>query len=195
MLEIEQKFAHADFAAIEGRLSEWGAHPDEEHTEADHYFNAPDRDFAHTDEAFRLRRIGQANYLTYKGPKHPGPVKVRTELEIPLRDGDEAAEQMTRMLVHLGYRPVAVVRKRRRTYHLERGGFALAVCLDEVERLGRFAEVEIVAAEELADAARAVLTDTAVALGLTDLERRSYLNLLLTSLGAPQPADIAENAP
>lgn len=179
MLEIEQKFVCPDFAAIEKRLSEWQARRGEERIEADHYFNAPDRDFARTDEAFRLRRIGSANFLTYKGPKQSGSVKVRTELEIPLRDGDEAAEQFTRLLAHLGYRPVAVVRKHRRYYHLERGGFALTVCLDEVEQLGRFAEVEIVAAEEQADAARKVLADTAAALGLTQLERRSYLNLLL----------------
>jgi len=179
MLEIEQKFAHADFAAIERRLAEWQARRGEEHTEADHYFNAPDRDFARTDEAFRLRRIGETNYLTYKGPKHAGPVKIRTELEIPLRDGATAAEQFMQMLAHLGYRPVAVVRKHRQTYHLERGGFGVLVCLDEVERLGRFAEVEIVAPEEQVDAARTVLVDTAAALGLSELERRSYLNLLL----------------
>ncbi len=154
MLEIEQKFADADFAAIEKRLSEWKARRGEQHTEADHYFNAPDRDFARTDEAFRLRRIGSANFLTYKGPKHTGPVKIRTELEIPLRDGDEAAEQFMQLLAHLGYRPVAVVRKHRRYYHLERGGFALIVCLDEVEQLGRFAEVEIVAPDEQKDAAQ-----------------------------------------
>jgi adenylate cyclase class 2 len=195
MLEIEQKFAHADFAAIEKRLAEWQARRGEEHIEADHYFNAPDRDFARTDEAFRLRRIGAANFLTYKGPKHAGPVKVRTELEIPLRDGDEAAEQFMQLLCHLGYRPVAVVRKHRRTYHLQRGGFGLIVCLDEVEQLGRFAEVEIVCPEEQKDAAQAVLADTAAALGLTELERRSYLNLLLAAQGTPQPADIPENAP
>jgi adenylate cyclase class 2 len=195
MLEIEQKFAHADFAAIERRLAEWGARAGEEHTEADHYFNTPDRDFARTDEAFRLRRIGDANFLTYKGPKHPGAVKIRTELEIPLRDGEEAAGQFTQMLLHLGYRPVAVVRKHRRMRHLERDGFALTVCLDEVEQLGRFAEVEIVAPEEQVDRAKTVLADTAAALGLSELERRSYLNLLLTALGTPQPADIAENTP
>lgn len=182
MLEIEQKFANADFAAIEKRLAEWNAYLGEEHIEADHYFNAPDRDFARTDEAFRLRRIGAANFLTYKGPKHPGAVKVRTELEIPLRDGDEAATQFMQLLAHLGYRAVAIVRKQRRTYHLERGGFELAVCLDEVEQLGRFAEVEIVAPDEQVDAARSVLADTAAALGLTNLERRSYLNLLLQRL-------------
>jgi adenylate cyclase class 2 len=180
MLEIEQKFANADFAAIEKRLAEWNARRGEEHTEADHYFNAPDRDFARTDEAFRLRRVGSANFLTYKGPKHPGDVKIRTELEIPLRDGDEAAEQFMQLLVHLGYRAVAVVRKHRRMYHLERGGFALAVCLDEVEKLGRFAEVEIIAADEQVEAARSVLAEIASKLRLTNLERRSYLNLLLS---------------
>jgi adenylate cyclase class 2 len=195
MLEIEQKFARADFAAIERRLAEWKARPGEEHTEADHYFNAPDRDFARTDEAFRLRRIDKTNFLTYKGPKREGAVKIRTELEIPLRDGDEAAEQMTQLLTHLGYRPVAVVRKHRRMRHLERDGFALTVCLDEVEQLGRFAEVEVLAPEEQVDRAKTVLADTAAALGLTDLERRSYLHLLLSARGTPQPVDIPENAP
>ena len=195
MLEIEQKFAHADFVAIEQRLAEWGARPGEGHTEADHYFNAPDRDFARTDEAFRLRRVGSANFLTYKGPKRKDVVKIRTELEVPLRDGDEAAEQFMQLLVHLGYRPVAVVRKHRRMRHLEREGFALTVCLDEVERLGRFAEVEILAPEEQVDKARTVLADTAAALGLSELERRSYLGMLLASQGTPQPANIPENDP
>jgi adenylate cyclase class 2 len=195
MLEIEQKFAHADFAAIERRLAEWGARPGEEQTEADHYFNAPDRDFARTDEAFRLRRVGTANFLTYKGPKRKDVVKIRTELEIPLCDGDEAAEQFMQLLVHLGYRPVAVVRKHRRMRHLEREGFALTVCLDEVELLGRFAEVEILAPEEQVDKARTVLADTAAALGVSELERRSYLVMLLASQGTPQPANIPENAP
>ena len=181
MLEIEQKFAKADIAAIERRLTEWGARRGEEQTEADHYFNAPDRDFAQTDEAFRLRRIGAANLLTYKGPKRPGAVKIRTELEMALRDGDEAAEQMIQLLRHLGYRPVAIVRKHRRLYHLERDGFALTVCLDEVERLGHFAEVEILAPEDQVEAARMVLARIAAALGLTELERRSYLGMLLSA--------------
>ncbi len=183
MLEIEQKFARADFAAVERRLAEWGAGAPEEHNEADHYFNAPDRDFARTDEAFRLRRVGRANFLTYKGPKRDPNVKIRTELEVPLPDGDDAAAQFTQLLTHLGYRPVAVVRKRRRSCRLTRGGFALNVCLDEVDELGRFAEVEIVAPEDQVDAARAALAEVVTGLGLHDLERRSYLGLLLASRG------------
>jgi adenylate cyclase class IV len=79
--------------------------------------------------------------------------------------------------------------------HLERDGFALTVCLDEVEHLGRFAEVEVLAPEEQVDKARTVLAETAVALGLSELERRSYLGMLLAVQGAPQPTKTPENAP
>src|SRR5579872_1294011 len=173
MLEIEQKFAHADFAAIERRLADWGVTAGDEHVEADHYFNAPDRDFAKTDEAFRLRRVGDQNFLTYKGPKQAAAVKIRTELEIPLCDGDEAAAQMTQLLRHLGYRPVAVVTKRRRMYPLRRGAFQLTICLDDVEGLGHYAEVEIVAPDDQRDAARQMIQDIAAQLGLSEIERRS----------------------
>jgi adenylate cyclase class 2 len=149
--------------------------------DADHYLNAPDRDFAKTDEAFRLRRVGPSNCLTYKGPKQPGAVKVRTEIEVPLADGDRVADDMLRLLVSLGYRPSAVVRKHRRHFHLDRGGFLLTVCLDDVESLGRFAEVEIVAPPEQADQARTVLSALVADLGLNlaDLEPRSYIRMLL----------------
>ena len=183
MLEIEQKFAVPDFDSIERTLSAWGVRAGEDHVESDHYFNAPDRDFARTDEAFRLRRVGEINFLTYKGPKKAGPVKIRTELEIPLRDGDRSADDMTRLLVHLGYRPVALVRKRRRLFHFQRDGFDLTVCLDEVEDLGRFVEVEVLAPEEQESGAKVVMEETARALGLTNLERGSYLGLLLASRG------------
>jgi adenylate cyclase class 2 len=179
MLEIEQKFAHADFAAIEARLPQWGARQDEEHDEADHYFNAPDRDFARTDEAFRLRRIGLANYFTYKGPKQAGPVKTRTELEVPLAGGTEPAEQYIRLLTLLGYRKTAVVRKHRRQFSWRQGEFTVGLCLDEVEGLGRYAEVEVVAPEEQRAAAEALIQQTAAALGLTQVERRSYLEMTL----------------
>jgi adenylate cyclase class 2 len=181
VLEIEQKFAQPDWADLEGRLRAWGARPGEDYTEADHYFNAPDRDFARTGEAFRLRRVGQANFLTYKGPKQPSAVKVRTELEVPLADGDRGAEGLMQLLGHLGYRPVAVVRKHRRTYSFERQGFDLLACLDEVEGLGRFAEVEVLAPEDQAEAAARVLAETAADLGLTRVEKRSYLEMVLAA--------------
>src|SRR5437660_4302743 len=111
MVEVEQKFRGVDFAALEERLRALCAVESERRMEADHYFNAPDRDFAKTDEALRIRRVGARNFITYKGPKRDLQTKTRTEIELPLADGPEAAEDFARLLVNLGYRPVAVVRK------------------------------------------------------------------------------------
>lgn len=183
MLEIEQKYAGADFAALEKRLRDWHAEPAETVEEEDQYLNAPDRDFRQTGEAFRIRRVGTQAYLTYKGPKQQHEVKVRKELELPVKEGAEWAGQYRELFVQLGYRPVAIVRKRRTMFHFQRQGFALAVCLDEVEQLGRFAEVEILAEGEQASEAQRVLLETAAALGLTQVERGSYLTLLLNKLG------------
>jgi adenylate cyclase class 2 len=183
MLEIEMKFPVADFAAIQAKLAQWGARAGEPLDEADHYFNAPDRDFARTDEALRLRRIGDESRITYKGPKQGGPAKTRTEIEVPLAPGDGPADGFSRLVGHLGYRPVAVVRKRRIPYHFDRDGFALEVCCDEVEQLGRFAEVEIVAPPEQRARAEAVLQAVARELGLEKPEPRAYLQMVLALRG------------
>lgn len=180
MLEVEMKFPAPDSAELERRLAGCAARLHETVHEADHYHNAPDRDFARTDEALRLRRIGPANFVTYKGPKRDTLTKTRTEIEVPLAEGDHAAEDFLKLLGSLGYRPVAVVRKERRIYTLERGGYHVEVCLDNVESVGRFAEVEIMAPEEELPKARQVLMDLAAELGLSGSERRSYLELLLT---------------
>jgi adenylate cyclase, class 2 len=187
MLEVEMKFPVAEFAPLERRLADWGARPEPPLVNADHYFNAPDRDFAVTDEALRLRRIGPINHITYKGPRRPGPAKVRTEIEVALAEGDGPARDFIAILEHLGYRPVAVVRKHRRGYHLRREGYEVEVCLDDVEGLGRFVEVEILAPEEELDKASAALQRLAAALGLTASERRSYLELLLEKQGERKP--------
>jgi adenylate cyclase class 2 len=181
MLEVEMKFPVADFTRLAGQLRQWGAQADEPIQEADHYCNAPDRDFAQTDEALRLRRIGAQNRVTYKGPRLDRQTKTRTEIEVGLADGDRAADDFLRLLGHLGYRPSLVVCKRRQIHRLERGGFHLEVCLDEVDGLGRYVELEVLAEPEQLDAARSLLLRTAADLGLAESERRSYLEMLLAS--------------
>jgi adenylate cyclase class 2 len=183
MLEVEIKFPVPDFGPIEQQLGTWGARVVRPRAEADHYYNAPDRDFASTDEALRLRRVGAANFVTYKGPKRDTQTKTRTEVEVPLAEGDDVAADFGRLLEHLGYRPVAVVRKRRRILQLEREGFNLEFCLDEVEGLGTFVEIETLASEARLPAARDLIVRTAGLLGLKTSERRSYLELLLTRQG------------
>jgi adenylate cyclase, class 2 len=181
MLEIEVKYTGADFADLEQRLAERGVSDFDAHEEEDHYFQAPDRDFKAAGEAFRLRRTGRDSFLTYKGPRRPGEVKVRPELELPLPPGEDMAEQYLQLFHYLGYRVVAVVRKRRRQYHLKRGRLDVSVCLDEVVGLGRFVELEVLAGEHQVDLARQTLLDLAAELGLSRVEPRSYLGLWLAS--------------
>jgi adenylate cyclase class 2 len=181
MLEVEVKCPVSDFDAVKRRLAEWGARADPPRQEADHYFNAPDRDFAKTDEAFRLRRIGPKNWVTYKGPKRDQQTKTRTEIEVPLGDGEQTADDFARLVQHLGFRPVAVVHKERTIYHCRREGCEVEVSLDTVQGLRRFVEVEIRAEEDKLSEARGVLLKVVAELGLTETERRSYLEMLLES--------------
>src|SRR4051794_9275883 len=101
------KFPCADLAALEQQLQRAGTAFAGELEEADHYFNAPDRDFAETDEALRVRRIGASNRVTYKGPKRDAQTKTRTEIEVGFDAGQAAAEDFMRLLQNLGYRAVA----------------------------------------------------------------------------------------
>ena len=179
MLEIEMKFPVADFAAVQEQLHRWQAAQLPTISEADHYFNAPDRDFARTDEAFRLRRIGQSNRITYKGPKQAGPTRTRTEIEIALAEGTATAEAFCRLVEHLGYRPTAIVQKQRTCYDFVREGFSLQVCCDEVEPLGRFVEVEIVTEAAQKQRAQEILLEVVRELGLQHGEPRSYLEMIL----------------
>ena len=107
MLEVEMKFPVDNFTGLENKLAAASARGTAPIQEADHYFNAPDRDFARTDEALRLRRIGEKNRVTYKGPRTDAQTKTRKEIEVPLGEGDASAEGFMQILVHLGYRPVA----------------------------------------------------------------------------------------
>jgi adenylate cyclase class IV len=66
---------------------------------------------------------------------------------------------------------------------LNRDGFAVTVCLDAVADLGDFAEVEILAEEDRLPAAQTVLATLAAELGLSAIEKGSYLGLVLARLG------------
>ena len=188
MLEVETKYRVSDWTALLATLKKWAAVPVETRMDTDHYFNAPDRDFATTDEAFRIRRIGLRNLLTYKGPKRDKQTKTRTELELSIADGPEAATIAMEILMHLGYRSVAVVTKTRDVYRFQREGYDVEACFDEVDSIGRFVELEIQAEEANYENAKTVLLSTATALGLLEQERHSYLELLLTQ---PMPTPVS----
>jgi len=183
MLEVEVRYRTADRPGVIARLLALGAELAQDRTDIDQYYNAPQRDLKLTDEAFRLRRIGEANYLTYKGPKIDPDTKARLEIEIPLGAGGEVAADTQRMFAALGFKPVVLVQKKRVVYSFTRGGFAMEACFDDVERVGPFVELEILAPEEHYEAAKAVLLQTAAELGLTEKETRSYLGMVLAAQG------------
>jgi adenylate cyclase class 2 len=157
-----------------------GAETGREVEQEDCYLSHPARDFARTNEALRLRRVGEANAITYKGPRREGPTKTREEVEVPYQDGPEGIARMRRLFDALGFRPVHVVRKVRTPYHLVVDGRPVEVALDVVDGVGTFVEVETIAdGEPDLPAAQGVVTRLAAALGLTEVEPRSYLRMAL----------------
>ncbi len=186
MLEMEAKFRLPDPTAFRRRLEELAAVPLGEHTETDIYLNAPDRDFARTDESLRLRVGGQGAVLTYKGPRLDRATKTRVECEAAVPAGPDHTKQTLELLAHLGYRQVAEVRKRRQMYELRRDAFVVHVCEDDVQKVGRFVEIEIlIPGEGDYAAATATLTALAADLRLTEPEPRSYLEQLLGRTTVP----------
>lgn len=136
MLEIELKVRVDDLAAVRERLCEQQAELESRVMERDLYLNAPHRDFGVTDEALRIRQAGERWTVTYKGQKEPGfHLKAREELNCRVESGDV----MARIFISLGFTPVAEVRKWREYYHFKDA----TVCLDQVEGLGEFVEIEL----------------------------------------------------
>jgi len=177
--EVEQKFPVEEMAAVEKRLGEMGAEVSETRVEEDTYYVHPARDFARTDEALRIRRAGQTNKITYKGPKIDQTTKTREEIDLEVGPGAESATAWATLLEALGFSPKATVRKQRRKALVEWQGRRVEVSLDEVDRVGTFVELELVVEEDGLDDARSCIAALARALGLEASERRSYLELLL----------------
>jgi adenylate cyclase class 2 len=177
--EVEQKFPVDDFSALEAKLAELGAAVSEPRCEVDLYFAHPARDFASTDEALRIRRVGRSLSITYKGPKIDATTKTRREIELPLSPHDEAAAGWEDLLQALGFQPVAEVRKRRRRATVPWQGRRITATLDDVDQVGTYVELELVADDRDLEPAKACIASLAAALGLSGGERRSYLELLL----------------
>jgi adenylate cyclase, class 2 len=174
-LEIEQKFVVTDVAALRDRLAALSSISLGVTEQHDTYYNHPARDFRATGEALRIRRSNDGAVVTYKGPKHEVAVKTREEIELPLAE----PESWPGLLSTLGFSEVATVCKCRDRYQLSRPPFDLQVALDEVRGVGWFAEVEIVADEPRAEAARDAVMALARELGLDQPESRSYLRMWL----------------
>ena len=185
--EVELKFPLPDAREVLARLAALGVVAGAAVEQQDLYFAHPQRDFGQTDEAFRIRSVGDSNCVTYKGPVIDSRTKTRRELEIGFEAGADAARNFAVMLEMLGFRQVRAVHKRRTPHRLQWSGRACEVALDEVEQLGSYVEIEMLAEEAEREAARDAILALAHHLGLADSERKSYLCLLLEKQLEEQP--------
>jgi adenylate cyclase, class 2 len=187
--EVENKYRAADLGQIRERLAALGAQFGQPFEQVDRYYAHPSRDFAATDEALRLRRVGEENRITYKGPKLDRATKTRRELELPLAAGAAGFAQWGEMLEALSFRPVAEVKKTRTTGHFSWEGRDIEAALDQVEGAGSFVEIETSAEAADLPAAQQAISSLAAALGLYAPERRSYLEMVLESRDNRDPIE------
>ncbi len=175
MIEVEIK-AKADLSKVRLILEHIRAVKIRVEDQSDTYFAAPYRDFAKTDEALRIRNLDGRAVLTYKGPKLDSVSKTRKEFETVV---DE--KNTTEILHALGFSEAGAVRKRREVF---RAG-DITVCLDSVEGLGEFLEVEIVVEEEQEPGPiRFKLFEFLKQFGISEEDsiRTSYLEMVLENL-------------
>lgn len=182
--EVEQKYPLENVDLVRQKLEALGSTFSAPMEQVDRYFAHPARDFAETDEALRIRSVGDTNCVTYKGPKIDQTTKTRREIELPLPGGQENSAEFEELFTVLGFQPVATVSKQRRTAEIEWSDHTLTIALDQVDGLGSYVELEIVAEEAGLDAARGALADLANELQLSTIERRGYLDMLLESRGS-----------
>ena len=89
------------------------------------------------------------------------------------------AQAFAELLDALGFRPVAEVHKTRRPVTVAWQDHQVTGALDNVDGLGQFVELELCVNASQIDSARTAITSLAEQLGLSQTERRSYLELLL----------------
>lgn len=179
MYEVEQKarIAHEDVReAIAGADARFGGTVEQR----DSYFDHPARAFAATDEALRIRRervvtgdIDASDRITYKGPRLATATKTRVERESRIADPDE----LVAILEAMDFSIAGVVEKTRERYLTDE----CEICLDTVDGLGEFVEIEVRQPAEDLEAAKATTAEVGEWLGLGAAERvpESYLAMVL----------------
>ena len=177
--EVEQKFLVVDLQQVIDQLTARDIEVSDAERQLDTYYAHPSRDFASTDEALRIRQVGASAWLTYKGPRIDAETKTRQELDVPLGPGSH--ESFDQLLQFLGFQPVGSVSKNRRTAEIQSHGWTVVIALDEVDSLGFFVELEIIAEQEQLPVALQILSELSSEFQLNQAERTSYLELLQRS--------------
>jgi adenylate cyclase class 2 len=179
-LEAECKFRVDDLSQTKAKLLALGATFMRTEEHCDTYLRHPSRDFRVTDEALRIRQINDEAYVTYKGKRLEGPIKIRPEIELKLEAS--TTEGWFQIWESLGFEKVRQVKKSREIYEISGEHSPMTVTLDQVTGLGCYAEIEriLTDASQIAEAQSDIAVLSAK-LGLGDIEKRSYLSMLLAS--------------
>ena len=195
-IELKAQYDSSKRPELEQYLKEHGFQEVCCFTQQDEYFNHPERDFRITDEALRIRREQHDNEsvhccLTYKGTNNSRIGQSRRELETRVED----EHKMRRILLALGFRSAAEVKKRRKEYKKE----DLTVCLDELDGLGSYVEIEVVLPETETGSESA--TENRLREFLSELsfirpaiEPLTYLELVMRFRGASRAEKVSPNA-
>jgi len=179
MLEVELKVRVPSLDAVRERLTSQKAEFSGKVHEHDIYYNAPHRDFGQTDEAVRVRYTDDHAVVTYKGPKlRKFGLKAREELNFAVESGTA----FETMLLRLGFTKTTEVTKWRENYKLG----AAAICLDTVDELGTFAEIEVIVENEHSDPTEQIAKIAKEIGAEGEPILASYLELLLSKRSAVQ---------
>ena len=140
-VEREAKMQVSDHEPVIARLTELGAQRRSYVLEVNSFYDTEERRLLAAGEGLRIRREksldegdGHKDRVTFKGPRQPGVLKTREELEIVVSD----ATAMEGVFERIGFSRVLRFEKRRQTYLLD----GCEIALDEVPRLGKFIEIE-----------------------------------------------------
>lgn len=136
--EIETKLKVEDLSPIQTLLHTLGAELSGHLEQTDVYLDNSNQDMKRGDKCLRIRLEtvnGKTRTLiTFKGPKQQAEVKCRQEVELPVPD----AGQIQILFQGLGYEPSLTVQKQRKLWQYKQ----CDVCLDRVNGLGEFVEIE-----------------------------------------------------
>jgi adenylate cyclase class 2 len=189
--EVEVKVPIDDEKGIMRTLLNAGGTQLNSEIQSDTYFDHPCRSFSQTDEAIRIRvREPADNHplisskhssieLTYKGPKIDKTTKTRVEYTSGISD----VKATTSILHHIGFKHVATIKKHRTFFELD----GITVSIDNVEGVGTFIELEIIAdsKKEMQHARDRILSLVrSLSLDPTRMVRESYLELYLAQINS-----------
>jgi adenylate cyclase class 2 len=175
-IELKLRFNTAEREKLIAWCERSGYAAGEPTEQIDHYLMPGSINLFANDEAFRVRRSSCAGKtvwsLIFKGKNTGTTMQERQELETAVEDG----EVLIVMLERLGIREILTVKKTRISF---RKG-AVTICLDRVESLGEFLEIEIMTEGGNIVSARRKINELVKSMALETAmpEPKNYLQLL-----------------